>query len=314
MNKEINIFFAADDRYLPYLTVAITSISESSNEKYFYNINILTSSFSDKSLEKVKAAVKPNIKINVFNIEEKIKELREALSLRLRDYYSESIYYRLFIPSLFPNIDKAIYLDSDLIVCTDLAKLFFTDLEDNLIGAVTDETVMSHPIFCDYVKHQIGISDESEYINSGVLLMNLHAMRAENTERIFTELLREYNFDTVAPDQDYINFLCKGRILYLDKGWNKHAITAPGTEKGEIYIMHYNMFNKPWHYKNVPNEEFFWNTAEKTQFYISLLLERENYSDIKQRNDKKAALYLLCHAEKICNSGISIAETEEKCI
>ncbi len=311
MNKNVNLFFASDDRYLPYLAIALSSLSENSSDNYIYNVHILTAHFSDSCLEEVREIVKPNIRIKVFNIEEKIKELRDALSLNLRDYYSESIYYRMFIPSLFPDIDKAIYLDSDLVLCDDAANLFFTDLGDNLIGAVTDESVICQPIFCNYVKRQIGLAHESKYINSGVLLMNLKAMREAGIEAKFVKLLCEYNFDSVAPDQDYINFLCKGRILYLEHGWNKHPLPNSDTSDRNIHIMHYNMFNKPWHYKNVPNEKLFWDSAEKTPFYIAMLLERESYSEEQQKSDKLGALRLLYNAEEIYSKGISIAETIE---
>ncbi len=310
MNKEkVNLFFAADDRYLPYLAIALSSLSEKASDDYIYNVNILTTHFSNESLKEVRDIVKPNIFIKVFNIEEKISEYRELLTVRLRDYYSESIYYRMFIPSLFPDIKKAIYLDSDLILCDDVANLFSIDLGENLIGAVTDESVVCQPVFCDYVKRHIGITNENKYINSGVLLMNLDAMRNADIEGKFSHLLRKHNFNTVAPDQDYLNFLCKDKILYLAKGWNKHPIPHSDIPKEEIHIMHYNMFNKPWHYSNVPNEEFFWNTAKKTPFYIAMLLERESYTDEQRVCDQKGATKLLNSAKEIYEGGASIAET-----
>ena len=187
--------------------------------------------------------------------------------MRLRDYYSDSIYYRIFIPKMFPRLKKAVYLDADIILNDDVANLYNTDLGDDLLGAVTDESVVGIPIFCDYVKKQIGLADERDYFNSGVLVMNLAAMRDERLEEKFVHLLKTYNFDTVAPDQDYLNLICRGRVHYLEGGWNKHPIAENKLKRSELHLMHFNMFNKPWHYYGVQNEDLFWESARHTPFF-----------------------------------------------
>ncbi len=312
MKEQINIFFASDDRYLPYLGIALSSLSEHSSSSYVYNVNILTANFAEDNLEEIKKIVKPNIRVSVFNIDEKINSFREKLSLRLRDYYSESIYYRMFIPSLFPDIEKAVYLDSDIVLCDDVAKLFLLDIGENLLGAVTDESVICEPVFCNYVKRHIGLSLADEYFNSGVLLMNLKRMRDSDIEGKFIHLLDRYNFNTVAPDQDYLNFLCRGKIYYLPSGWNKHPIPGREISKNDLHIMHYNMFNKPWHYDGVPDSDLFWDEAKKTPFYEQMIAEKENYKDEDRSADIAGAKRLVDSAKEIFEHGESISESIEK--
>ncbi len=302
----VNVFFASDRNYLPYLAVAIASLSEHANKKYRYNVRILSDDLTKESLSGVIRDLKPNVSISVFGVADRIAGIKKELALRLRDYYSDAIYYRIFISEMFPTLDRAVYLDSDVVLTTDVAKLYFTNIGDNLLGAVTDESVMSEEIFKSYVKSHVKMKRAEDYFNSGVLIMNLDLMRNEGIKDQFIKLLCKYNFKTVAPDQDYLNFLCRGRIHYLEGGWNKHAIAENKLDSDKLYLMHFNMFNKPWKYRGVQNEELFWRSAEKTAFLDKLSLELNEYDETKQKNDQRAAVKLLNTAKKITSSeGIS---------
>ena len=309
--NEVNVFFASDERYLPYLAVAIKSLSDTAKGDYIYNVNVLSEGFGEKELGALMPLLSDKVKVKVHDVKAKIGALREHLEFRLRDYYSVSIYYRMFIPSMFPELERAVYLDCDLVLCDDVAKLYFTELGDNLVGAVTDESVITVPVFCDYVKRHIGVRSEREYFNSGVLLMNLDLMRRTGIENTFVRLLRKYNFNTVAPDQDYLNFLCRGRVRYLDEGWNKHAIPGRDIPDEKLHVMHYNMFNKPWRYDGVPNGERFWETARKTPFIAQILDAYRNYGQAERERDAEGGKRLLAAARDIFDNGESMYEIAE---
>lgn len=298
----VNVFFASDRNYLPYLAVAIQSLSSFANKKYFYNIRILSEDLSAESLLGVTGDIKPNVKISVFSVADRISGIKKELALRLRDYYSDAIYYRIFIAEMFPTLKRAVYLDSDIVLNEDISKLYFTDIGENLLGAVTDESVMSESVFREYVKKHVRVRRAEDYFNSGVLVMNLEKMREEKIKDQFINLLCKYNFKTVAPDQDYLNFLCRGKIHYLDRGWNKHAISENEIKNDELYLMHFNMFNKPWRYDGVQNEELFWKSAEKTAFSEKLRSEKDCYDEKKQRGDREAAIKLLRAAQSIAGA------------
>lgn len=298
----VNVFFAADRNYLPYLAVAIASLSEHASKKYFYNVRILSEDLTKESLFGTMGDIKSNVQISVFSVADKISHIKEELALRLRDYYSDAIYYRIFIAEMFPTLKRAVYLDSDIVLNSDVANLYFTPIGENLLGAVTDESVMSQEIFREYVKKHVRMKRAEDYFNSGVLVMNLEKMREEKIKDQFINLLCKYNFRTVAPDQDYLNFLCRGKIHYLESGWNKHAIAENEINRDKLYLMHYNMFNKPWKYSGVQNEDLFWKSAEKTAFAKKLATEREGYDEKKQAKDNKAAMKLLASAKKIASS------------
>ena len=298
----VNVFFASDRNYLPYLAVALASLSKHASEEKIYNVRILSEDLTSESLHGVIRGLKPNVKIKVFSVADKISGIKKELALRLRDYYSDAIYYRIFIAEMFPKLDRAVYLDSDIVLNTDVEKLYNTQIGDNLLGAVTDESVMSAEPFREYVKNHVRMKHAEDYFNSGVLVMNLAKMREEGIKDQFIKLLCKYNFKTVAPDQDYLNFLCRGKIHYLDRGWNKHAIAENEIDRSELYLMHYNMFNKPWKYDGVQNEDLFWEFAKSTSFEELLKSHKAGYDEKKQKKDFDAATKLLATAESISHA------------
>ena len=150
---------------------------------------------------------------------------------------------------MFPEISKAIYLDSDIVVLSDIAKLYDKKLGKNLVGAISDAVVAGRDEFRRYSDYAIVIP-YAKYFNSGVMLMNLSLMRKYDIEGRFSSLLCKYSFPLICPDQDYLNFLCRGRVLYIGEGWNK--MSQNENYRGTPMLIHYNMFNKPWKYDNVP--------------------------------------------------------------
>ena len=79
--------------------------------------------------------------------------------------------------------------------------------------------------------------------------MNLDQFRLQGIRERFTYLLERYHFDTICPDQDYMNALCVGQVLYLDNGWNKMSIDR--NYNGIPALIHYNRFFKPWQYDDI---------------------------------------------------------------
>ena len=299
--KTIPVFFSTDDNYVPYLVVALQSLVENSKNKYNYEINILNTGINNENKKALKDFEKSNIHIKFVDVSIKIKSIYKKLVAQLRDYYSPSIYYRLFIPTLFPKYKKALYLDCDIVILDDIAKLYNTDLKGNMIGATVDQVVSVNEDFKYYTDNALGV-ENTKYFNSGVILMDLDKFRAADVENKFIYLLNNYNFGSVAPDQDYLNVLCKDRVLYLDKGWDKMPIPDAEFNIKDLKLVHYNMFQKPWKYKDVLYEEYFWDFAKRTHFYDLFVNVLKNYSDEDKKRDAEASIKLLAYAREIAES------------
>ena len=297
-NKTVPVFFASDKNYLPYLTVAVKSLVNKTSENNNYNIYILTNDLTNEDIHEMKELEKSNVSINVVDVNPKIESIKSKVALR--DYYSVSIYFRLFIPTLFPELDKAIYLDSDIVLNRDIADMFNEEIGNNYLGAVLDETVYTNKDFIYYVNEALDVS-EKQYFNSGVLIMNLKKFRDNDIENDFYRWVNSYDFGTVAPDQDYLNCISKNKVKYLELGWNKMPLGEVLPDE-KLYLIHYNMFFKPWKYENTMFDTYFWDIAKTTSFYDFIKNKQQSYTDAQKEQDQVAAQNLLKLAVNIANS------------
>ena len=293
MKKEqiIPIFFAADKNYIPFLSVSLDSLKENASKSYRYEIYILNTDIDEKTAEPVKKFEDENFGVHFIDVSERLEEVKN--SLQLRDYYTGATYYRIFIANMFPEYEKALYIDSDTIVLGDVSELFNTELKSNLIGAIPDEAVAVVPEFRLYTKETLGIEAE-KYFNAGVILMNLKEFRKSNFYGKFCGLLKTYKF-CVAQDQDYLNVLCKDKIVFVGNEWNKMPIGgASETPK----LIHYNLTMKPWHYENILFKEHFWHYAKRSEYYERILGELRAYSAEKKQKDADSEVALKALAVK----------------
>lgn len=304
----IPIFFSTDDNYLPFLAVSITSMLENASPDYHYTIYILNNGLTPKRVAPILAMKRENADIRLVDVSLQLAPIAERLNLR--DYYTVSIYFRLFIASMFPQYHKAIYLDADITVNGDISKLYATSLGSNLVGAVSDDIIASCRDFRLYAEEGVGVAYD-RYFNSGVMLMNLDAFRMEHIEEKFVYLLETYHFETVCPDQDYLNLLCRGRVMYLDKGWNKMSIDTK--YDGIPNLIHYNMFYKPWLYKRVAYARYFWKYAAMTSFEDELKKIQKGFGIKGKLAHKKAHLMLHKNTKRIRRMENNFCRVSEKC-
>ena len=122
MKKEIPIFFAVDDGYIPFLAVTIKSLSKKVNKTNIYHLRILYTNITMENQKEIMKYQNENIIIEFVNVSESLKKIEGKLLIR--DYYSNATYYRILIPNLYPQYDKVLYLDSDIIILDDIAKLY----------------------------------------------------------------------------------------------------------------------------------------------------------------------------------------------
>lgn len=269
--QEIPIFFSVDDAYIPFLAVAIQSLKDKSSKEYKYAIKVLYTNITEENKNEIMKYSEDNIEIEFVNVQKQLERLKDKLLVR--DYYSNATYYRILIPNMYKQYDKAIYLDADIIILEDVAKLYNTDMEDALLAGVPEPWFEEYKEFQVYAERIIGVSSYKKYINVGVILMNLKELRNMNFEDVFLHLLDVVKY-TFLQDEDYLNRICKGRIKYLEPEWN---VSGYLYDKSNPKIIHYTIF-KPWHKKDMLNKEYFWEAAKKTIFhdYILNLLTEES--------------------------------------
>ena len=191
---------------------------------------------------------------------------------------SISCYFRILIPRVLPgNIHRAIYLDSDLLICSDLARLWSQDSTGNLCLAVQDcgapfidssQAVKNYHDCAPYIHYpqpipnfrELGLDPKAPYFNSGVLLFDLDRWRREDTTSQIIECLAKNAQHVHLWDQYALNVVLTGRWGNLDRRWNQgcHVYRFPSWElspydketfdqqRDDPYIVHFTTAHKPW--------------------------------------------------------------------
>lgn len=294
-NNEIPIFFAIDDGYTPFLAVALQSLIDNASKEYNYLIKVLHTNVKEEHKKQIKKFESENVNIEFVDLNYYIEKVQDKLYTR--DYYTNTTYFRLFLPELYPQYNKVLYLDSDIIVLGDISKLYNTHMGTNLVAAAPDDIIQCNKVFQDYAELVVGVAKYKHYFNAGVLLMNLHELRKFNFQEKLLYLLEKVKF-SVAQDQDYLNRLCKGRVTLISHDWDVMPYVNTETKPEDIKLIHYNFAYKPWHFEDVVYNEYFWEYAKKTEFYEEILKIRESYTEEQKFQDREAEKGLAELAEK----------------
>lgn len=304
MKETIPVFFTIDDAYAPFLAAALHSAVCNSSADHHYKAIILHQDVSESNRRRIESLAKEHFEIQFVPMRSGLESITDRMGNRLRcDYFTLTIYFRLFIPAMFPQYDKAIYIDSDVVIPGDLAELYHIDLGDNYIGACPDFSIRDVPPLVRYTVEAVG-TEEGNYINSGVLLMNLKALREKELDKQFLQLLNTWHFDCIAPDQDYLNAMCCGRILYLDECWDAMPNPAqPPLENPKL--IHYNLFSKPWCYEDIQYGEYFWKYARESGFYPEIRAYKDNYSDAQKQSDTQCMELLVRRGLEIIREDVT---------
>ena len=302
--KAVPIFLTINSAYAPYAAASINSLMQHTDPKRYYRVIILHDGLNFINRIRLRSLVTKNCAIQFKKMTHNL-HLKAIIAYCTRrqkgagDFFSSAVYYyRAFIPLLFPIYKKAVYIDSDTILRGDIGELYDIDLGDKVLAAMVDPKVTAIPEFRDYVDNALDVP-HTEYVNSGVQVMDLKKMRKMKYLSTMIELIKKYDADLVAPDQDYLNVILKGQILHLSGIWN--AEPKADLPKN-VKLIHYNLFNKPWHYRNVPCEKYFWNAAKGTGFYGDLKRQQANFNEEKQKADHEKVGALIKKAERLGKS------------
>lgn len=289
MHDTIPIFYACDDIFAKYAIVSVRSLIENADKGRRYRIHILNTGISDEHRKELLQMQNEQFTICFPDVTAFLESVQERLPIR--DYYTKTTYYRLFIPEMYPEYDKAVYLDSDTVVLGDVAELFDHDLQDNYVAACHEQAMVQEEVYGTYVEQVLGI-DRNAFFNAGLIVFNCRAFRDNHLLAGFTDLLGEYNF-VVTQDEDYLNVLCKDKVLWLHPGWNTEVFGVLPCPEEEIRLIHYIMVSKPWHYHDCRLQEKFWHYADMTGAAADIRKELAAYTDEQRAEDAASCRRLL---------------------
>jgi lipopolysaccharide biosynthesis glycosyltransferase/GT2 family glycosyltransferase len=192
----------------------------------------------------------PGYEVKYLNFE-KLYQEKIPSTKNVDNRFTKYTLYRLLIPSTI-NEDRLLYIDADAIVNGDLSEFYNMDLGENLFAGCIDTGIQQVHL------NATGLTKTDVYINAGVALWNLKAIRELNLEETW---IREIN-NKYYPchDQDLINMTGRYHIVPVDPKYNVSLSTSLKVKYEDVKIMHY-AGKKPWNTKEVP----FYSIWEKWQ-------------------------------------------------
>ena len=247
----IEIACATDDGYAPHCGAMLNSLL-AQHERGAARVHVVHgASLSEANRSRLQQlGEKAGAKLNLLPITE--ARLAGFPSRR----FHEACWYRILLPELLPANPRVLYLDSDTIVMANLRELWETGLGGRVFGAVTNPL---YP-FMPPRWRELGLPQAQDYLNSGVLLMDLDRMRAEQVCRRVEAYAAEHP-DNIWPEQDALSVVCQGQWLRLPPRWNAQttlfdlaASQLPfepdqaEAARTDPAIVHFIGPLKPWHY------------------------------------------------------------------
>lgn len=287
MGNTINLAFTSDEHYFAQLAAVILSVKEHMKERDV-QIYVLTDAKNRSSVcvERIEALQEERLKITFLYIEEEAF-VRYALA-KPGSHLTLATVYRLLLGELLPKeVEKLLFLDTDMLICGDLYELYMEDVENVVMGAVVegakeDALFLKKTLYYMFDYYESEAEAYRSYFNAGVLLINMTAFREQQIGHRCLQLLTEHP-EFVCYDQDALNIVCKGKIKYLAPKWNRiwrrePADGSPGTgclaqDMDDVRIIHYCTSQKPWTDPEYKLTDLFMRTLYNTQWYPQVIGE-----------------------------------------
>lgn len=260
-----NIVLGADDNYALPLATTIFSILKNANPETYLQFHILDGGMADKNVKRIEKVLKKHGKRHFINwIHPDLSQLNE-ISTPGRP---PSIYLPILIPTLLPKqCKKAVFLDCDMIIETDISKLSAIEMDGYPIMAVRDYLIQicgDREGIAAY--KELGGRADSPYFNSGVMVLNIELWRKEKWTQKAIDYIKKNKNTIYHYDQGVLNALFMDQWKELDPNWNQQGcLFWPQVLKKTSYteqllenyeelvhhpkIIHYLSPSKPWSYK-----------------------------------------------------------------
>jgi lipopolysaccharide biosynthesis glycosyltransferase len=295
----IAIVLSSDDNYVPYLAVCLKSIIQNISN-HNYDICILNDGMKPENKQKIKNMELKNVSIRFISVTSLLNNIGDLFYIY--DHFSVATYYRFFIPELFNNYSKILYLDCDMIIQEDVAELYNTDLQESYIAAVRD-VEMFRACYNDYyygsnwtqyLTDTLKMKKTSDYFQAGVMLFDIKKLNTFNFREKCIRFLSSIR--PIYVDQCIMNHVLQGHVKYLDYKWNVQwqipiyakieqclPISLYEQYKASLEspkIIHYAGRVKPWSAPYLQRADIWWQYARMTPFYEEIL-----YNNTKNNQD-----------------------------
>ena len=267
----MHLLFATNDAYVPHVATTLASIFENNMDMQFV-VHIMATEISDDNYKKLKKFVERYhhlLDVKIVNPD----DLEIDLSICGKWGIFPSL--KLYAAELYPNVDKILYIDADMICLGSLKPIESVDMTEYYIAASTDEQGAERH------KQRLNLPHDAFYGCAGLVWFNLNKWRKEDVcRKCFNYFNSPANRDIIKwGEQDVLNKVCQGHIYELPTVYNMfsfywlhHGRNIPIRyrdnmieHKHNTVIIHYIDSCKPWFKDNhFPLKKYYWQYHQLT--------------------------------------------------
>jgi lipopolysaccharide biosynthesis glycosyltransferase len=246
----INIACCTDDNYVQHTGVMLCSLLENIKDPKLVNVYVIEDGISgDKKRMVDKIVDAYGAKIKYVKVDKKL-----FAHFKISKHATSAVYYRIAIAELLNTLDKVVYLDVDLLVEDDIAKLWRLPMKG---------------------KSLLAAGNGKHHFNSGVMVINLKQWRQDKISKQVFDYIEKNKDGIQAWDQDGFNAVLGRDFGQLDQHWNARALYFMFYFKGydkKMYqiqsnpaIIHFTGSIKPWHFFDPhPKKKRYYYYKDKT--------------------------------------------------
>jgi len=241
MTYPYTIALCCNGSLLPGLHATLASLTRNLSQREKVSLHLFIRDIDAATRKELELTVADAGGVGRFEIREAdISGFEDARTL----HGDRTIYLRLKLPDLLPEAPTIVYLDSDLVVKADVCEMFTFPLGDNALGAIPAEMVrwsLDADVF-----HKLGLNDEGNYFNSGVLLINAAQWRKQGVIRQILDFARAHGPLLRSHDQTILNALFSLTYFHLPTRFNTPLGPSYAVAEGTDNIFHFMGSPKPW--------------------------------------------------------------------
>lgn len=244
--NRLDILFCINAKYMDGFKIALTSLlvnNQNIVDSLHFHVGYDNSVDEDSLINFLNNF---GIKYNIKNIESdyKTEGLKDNYGFTTDHYLDKSAYYRIFmidhIVNHMPEVNKILYLDSDVIVLSSILELTNMKMENPISVLPEDQNSVA-------VIKSKGINGIEEYFNSGVLLVDCKHEDTKGKIKVAIRQSYENSKNLIMHDQCALNVAFNKKFNKLPVRFNYliHQ-NQLSLRKPDIAILHLSGRTKPW--------------------------------------------------------------------
>ncbi len=206
VKKTIHVAFITDKAYAIPTAAACQSIIQNRAPSTHISIHVVTTGLSHAVRQWITGIQTPGVEVEIIDLMNDIEHLAQD-----HPHVSPVALLKFSLPNILPGLERVLYLDSDVLILSDLVELFCTPLEDRYAAVVQDMAAINNG-------HNNKMN-HAGYFNSGVMLLNLIKMRQDGIAEKLIELKSSKVYRDFM-DQDEFNFVFSENVVDMPPVFN----------------------------------------------------------------------------------------------